>query len=146
MSLIGALVLAGLVGLLGVRSATVSGSGGGYTMSVRHAQVTRAGVAVPFHVRVTRSGGFDRPLTLSISEDMLERFDFQNWYPNPSKETTSGGMVLYEFEAPPGNVFELDLDARTAPDQNGSTSVYRTMLVIDGQPMIDLSFRLSVAP
>src|SRR5688500_548516 len=109
--LLGLVVLAGLTGFLGVRTATVTGEADGYQLTVTHAQVTRAGIAVPFHVRVTQPGGFDGPLTLAISEDLLERFDFQNFYPNPSAETGTDDYVYYEFDPPPGDVFELNLDA-----------------------------------
>lgn len=40
-------VLAGLTGLLGIRSSTASARGGGSLLEVEHAQVTRAGIAVP---------------------------------------------------------------------------------------------------
>ena len=89
-------VLAGLVGLLGIRSATATASGDGYLLTVRHAQVTRAGLAVPMHVRVTHPGGFSGPITIAISSQLLERFDFQNFYPNPSKETASANFLFYE--------------------------------------------------
>jgi hypothetical protein len=139
-------VAAGLSGFLGIRSATVTGESDGYRLAVTHAQVTRAGIAVPFHVRVTHTGGFDGPLTLAISEGLLERFDFQNFYPNPSAETGTPGYVYYEFDPPPGDVFELNLDARTAPDQNGSTTVYRTALIVGGDEVTDVSFRVWVVP
>ena len=140
------IVAAGLSGFLGIRSATVTAGGSGYELEVTHAQVTRAGIAVPFHARVTHPGGFDGPLTLAISEGLLERFDFQNFYPNPAKETASGEYVYYEFDPPPGDVFELNLDARTAPDQNGSTTVYRTALIVDDAPVAEVSFRVWVVP
>jgi hypothetical protein len=54
--------------------------------------------------------------------------------------------VYYEFDPPPGDVFELNLDARTAPDQNGSTTVYRTALILKDRPVTDVSFRLWVMP
>ena len=144
--LLGLIVAAGFSGLLGIRSATVAADRDGYQLSVTHAQVTRAGIAVPFHVRVRSDDGFDGPLTLAISQGLLERFDFQNFYPNPSAETASADYVYYEFDPPPGDVFELNLDARTAPDQNGSTTVYRTALIVDGALVTDVSFRVWVVP
>jgi hypothetical protein len=124
----------------------VTGEADGYRLTVTHAQVTRAGIAVPFHVRVTHAGGFDGPLTLAISEGLLERFDFQNFYPNPAAETADADFVYYEFDPPPGDVFELNLDARTSPDQNGSTTVYETALLLDDRPVTDVSFRVWVVP
>ena len=50
---LGALVIfvaAGLVGLLGVQSATVDGSDGPVSASVRFGRVGRGGVAVPFAI------------------------------------------------------------------------------------------------
>ena len=139
-------VLAGLVGLLGIRSATSSATGGGYLLSVTHAQVTRAGIAAPLHIRVQRPGGFDGPIRLELSESLLERFDFQNFYPNPSAETATGRYLLYEFDPPPGDRFRLSLDARTAPDQNGSAGRYVVRLLDGSTPVARVTFRMVVVP
>ena len=88
------LVVAGLAGAMGVTSTTVTAEGGGSTLAVTHARVTRAGVAVPLHVSVRRPGGFDGPIRLAVSAALLERFDFQNFYPNPAKETASSGAAV----------------------------------------------------
>ena len=144
---LGLVVGLALTGLLGVRSATVvERTADGYELRVRHPQVTRAGVAVPFHVTVVHRGGFEGPVTLSVSAALFERFDFQNFYPNPSSETATGDRLVYEFDPPPGDTFRLSLDARTAPDQNGSTAVYRVALLLDGRPAAEASFRLWVVP
>lgn len=143
---LGLVLLLGLSGLLGIRSSTASASADGYTLVVRHAQVTRAGIAAPFHVTVRHAGGFDGPVTLAISSAFLERFDFQNFYPNPATETATGGRLIYEFDPPPGELFRLSLDARTSPDQNGSTSVYRTALLVDDRQVVQVAFRMWVVP
>lgn len=147
LSLIGLVLLLGLAGFLGIRSSTVTArSADGYELSVTHAQVTRAGIAVPFHVTVRHQGGFDEPVTLSISSSLLERFDFQNLYPNPATETATGSRLVYEFDPPPGEVFRLNLDARTAPDQNGSVETYRAALLVDGRQVAQVEFRMWVVP
>ena len=51
---------AGLLGLLGVRTSTVSDSADGWTVTVERAAVARAGLDVPFNVTVRHDGGFDR--------------------------------------------------------------------------------------
>ncbi|MGH8894057.1 MAG: hypothetical protein ACRDWY_12255 [Actinomycetes bacterium] len=141
------IVLAGLTGVLGVRSATTTSQAGPYTLSVRHAQVVRAGIAAPFHVRVESEDGFTGPVRLAVSAELFERFDFQNFYPNPSLETSTDEFVYYEFDPPPGNTFQLNLDARTAPDQNGSTAVYRVRLLDSSdRQLVTVSFRMWVAP
>jgi len=139
-------VLAGLAGLLGVRSATETSTGVGSTLRVTHAQVTRAGVAVPFHVRVDRPGGFPGPVQVAVSAELLERFDFQNFYPNPSKETSDGRFLVYEFDPPDGDRFEVSLDARTAPDQNGSWGRYEVRLMEGSAVAARVRFRMVVVP
>lgn len=141
-----AVVLAGLAGLFGIRSSTATTTGHGYTLAVQHAVVTRAGIAVPLHVQVRHPGGYRAPVTLAVSESLLERFDFQNFYPNPAKETASGTFVYYQFDPPPGAVFALDLDARTAPDQNGSVGRYEVRLMDGSAVLAGVSFRMWVAP
>lgn len=142
-----AVVLLGASGLLGVRSSTSTvESPDGWSLQVEHPQVTRAGVAAPLHVTVRRAGGFDGPVTLSVSSALLERFDFQNFYPNPAAETATGADLLYEFDPPPGDTLLLSLDARTAPDQNGSTEVYRVALLVEGRAVAQVRFRMWVVP
>ena len=147
LGLVALAVVAGLTGLLGIRSSTASARGGGSLLEVQHAQVTRAGIAAPLHVRVARPGGFPGPVRIAISADLMERFDFQNFYPNPSKETSDGRFLTYEFDPPPGERFEVSLDARTAPDQNGSWGTYAVRLLgPDDVVTASVSFRMVVVP
>lgn len=140
------LVLAGLAGLLGIRSATETSIGDGSVLRVSHAQVTRAGVAVPFHIEVDRPGGFDGAIRLAVSAELLERFDFQNFYPNPSKETSDGRFLVYEFDPPSRDKFRVSLDARTAPDQNGSWGRYQVRLMDGTAVAARVRFRMLVVP
>lgn len=65
--------------------------------------MTRAGNALPFHVRVEREDGISGSITLPISRELFEHFDFQNFYRNPANETGSEDFVFYEFDPPPGD-------------------------------------------
>lgn len=147
LAVIGLVLLLGLSGFLGIRSSTVAArSPDGWSLRVKHAQVTRAGIAVPFHVTVRHAGGFSGPVTLALSSSLTERFDFQNFYPNPAKETATGSRLLYEFDPPPGDTLRINLDARTSPDQNGSTEVYRSAVLVDGRVVTSVRFRMWVVP
>ena len=140
-------VLAGLTGMLGIRSSTATARGGGSVLEVEHAQVTRAGIAVPLHVQVVHPGGFAGAVRLAISADLMERFDFQNFYPNPSKETSDGRFLTYEFDPPTGDRFTVNLDARTSPDQNGSWETYEVRLLdADDAVVAAVRFRMVVVP
>jgi hypothetical protein len=139
-------VLAGLLGYFGPRSSAVSASGGGYRLDVRYAQVTRSGLVAPLRVRVGHPAGFDGPITLAFSKDIFDRFDFQNWYPNPSAETAGPLRLEYEFDPPPGDVFELTLDVRVGPTQPPSAHRYWVAVVSDDIEVARVNFRMVVMP
>lgn len=143
------LVAAALLGALGPRAATTTASADGYELTVRHGQVTRPSIPVPLEITVERAGGFDGPVTLSISKGLVDRLDFNNWYPNPDGESTNGpDRVEYEFTPPGGDVLHVLLDARTAPGQLPSAGRY-TVAVVDsdtGEMLVETDFRMAVLP
>ncbi|HEY9350188.1 MAG TPA: hypothetical protein VIP75_05805 [Acidothermales bacterium] len=139
-------VLTGLVGVLGPRASDVSASGGGYELNVRYAQITRSGLVAPLRVLVQRPGGFDGPITLAFSKDIFDRFDFQNWYPNPSAETAGPQRLEYEFDPPLGEAFELTLDVRVGPTQPPSAHRYWVAVIEDDLPVARVDFRMVVMP
>jgi hypothetical protein len=140
------LVVAGLLSWLGVRSATVTATRGGHTLTVTYPQVTRAGVATPFEVLIERPGGFDQAVTLGLPRQLVARFDFQNWYPNPRAETGGPGYVYLTFDPPPGDVFAVSADVRTSADQNGSIARHRVAVIYENRPAVEVSFRMVVVP
>nr|MDT0666122.1 hypothetical protein [Micromonospora sp. DSM 115978] len=62
-----AVVLAGALGLLGVRSATATASDDGYVLVVTYPQIARAGLDVPWRVEVRHDGGFEDEVTLRVT-------------------------------------------------------------------------------
>jgi hypothetical protein len=139
-------VAAALAGLLGPRESTTVVTSADTRLTVHHTQVTRPGIAAPFEVVVHRVGGFERPIELAISSDLFDRLDFQSWYPSPSAETADDDMVVYEFDPPDGETFELALDARAQPKQGPSTRRYSVVLLDDGVPELTARFRMWVMP
>lgn len=147
LAVIWALVLTGASGMLGVRSGVVEDRVGEHVLRVEYARVSRAGAPTPLRVRVESGEGFaGGPITLTVSRNFFERLDFQNYYPNPTAETSGRADVYLEFDPPPGKVFVLSLDARTAPDQNGSTERVRVGLVLEGVRVAGVAFRTVVLP
>jgi len=78
LALLAVVVLAGLVGVFGVRSREVSAqstSGRVRRSMSRYAQSARAGLDVPFEIQVHRRGGFDHDVILLVSSDYLDLFN-----------------------------------------------------------------------
>jgi hypothetical protein len=111
-------VLLGAAGLFGVRSRTVSASGGGYDLSLTYPRVARAGLDVPWHVTLRHEGGFQgqRAITLAVTARYFDIYETQGFHPEPDTETRDGEFLYLSFTPPPaGDVFELDFDTYVQP-------------------------------
>ena len=138
-------VALGVSGLLGVRSRSVAAAGGGYDLRVTYPQVTRAGLAVDFVIRVSHPGGFDEPITIVQDARYFDLFDENAMHPSPDKETADGDQVTLEFEPPDGEVFTMRLDTRTGPNvQSGRRG--STALLVDDETVTDVGYRTWVLP
>lgn len=121
------LVLLGLSGLLGVRARTVRHGSSDLAVELTYPQVARPALAVPFHLVITRPGGFDEPVEVRIRRTWLESFDENGTIPEPDAATTEGDDVVWTFDPPPGTVFTVSLDTRVEPGvqwrRRGTTTV-----------------------
>jgi hypothetical protein len=126
--LLAAFIVAGAVGIMGVRSRSVSATGtDGTTVTLTYASVTRPGLATPWEVVIERPGGFDGPLTLRTSTAYLAAFDENGLAPDPSASTTDDDETVWEFEPPEGDTMVVWFDARWEPAvqwrRTGTTAV-----------------------
>ena len=138
-------VLAGLLGLLGVRTGTARSEIAGWSVAVEHAAVARSGLDVPWQVTVTHPGGFGDELTLAVTGDYFEIFESQGFDPEPADETRDGGTLYLTFQAPPGDTFVLAYDAYVQPSaqlgRDGSVAV-----LVDGERVAATDFRTRLLP
>jgi hypothetical protein len=124
-------VLAGLVGLAGVRSTTSTHTELGWTLTLEHASIARAGLDVPWEVRVRRQGGFDGPVTLAVTGEYLDIFETQAFHPEPAASRRDAQLLYLEFDPPPaGEELVVAYDAYIQPaSQLGAEG---SVSVIDG--------------
>lgn len=136
---------AGLLGLLGVRASTATVEAGGYEVEVEHASIARAGLDVPWRVKVTREGGFDKELELAVTGRYFDIFETQGFSPTPSKETRDGDIWYLTFDTPDTDTFVLSYDAYIQPSSQqgaaGSLSV-----VESGVLVVTVPFRTRLLP
>jgi hypothetical protein len=138
-------VLAGLTGLLGVRTATVSADSDGWTLALLHATTARAGLDVPWQVTVTHEGGFGKDVTLAVTGDYFDIFETQGFNPDPSDATRDGDTLYLTFAAPPGDTFVVAYDAYIQPasqvGRDGTLSV-----LDDGDRVATVDFDTTLLP
>jgi hypothetical protein len=146
-AIMGAAVVGALtdVDTFGVDSRRARASGGGYELEVHYATRSRGGLATPFAVTVERDGGFDGPLTIGVHAHYLAMWDENGLYPSPSGESMSGDWVLWEFDAPEGEVFRFVYDARIEPAvQSGRSG--RVAVFEGDRPVVEVDLRTQVLP
>lgn len=136
----------GALGLLGVRTASTSASAQGYELEVRYASVSRPGLATPWSVIVSHEGGFDSPIKLATTAKYFDLFDENGLDPEPTSSTTSGDLLVWEFDPPEGNVLEVAFDARIEPAVQLKSQKARTVLIIDEQRVTQAVYRTLVLP
>jgi hypothetical protein len=141
----GLIVLLGVGNVLGPRTGTAMVSDDGIELAVTYARVTRSGLATPWTVRVRSSAGFSRPITLTTSATYFERFDFNQWYPEPASTTRRGDLLVLTFEPPEGEVLRVDFDGRASPTF-GLGSAATTALETQGMPPLSVEYRTVVMP
>lgn len=139
-------LLAGVTGLLGVRSTTSSASAGGYELSVRHAAVARAGLDVPWEVTVERAGGFDEQLLLAVTGDYFDIYETQGFLPEPARTTRDADTLYLTFDAPEGEIFHLSYDAYIQPSSQQGRDGSVSVLVTGGQPAVTVDFDTRLLP
>ena len=67
-------------------SATSEGAADGWTLSLEHAAVARAGLDVPFTATVTHDGGFEKTITLAVTGDYFDIYETQGFNPEPQQD------------------------------------------------------------
>ena len=112
---IGLGVLLGVANLVGVRSAEERTSADGLTFAVTYAKVTRSGLETPWKVEVRSPLGFEGPVTITTTAEYFERFDFNQWYPEPSGTVLRDELLVLTFDRPQGDVLLVRFDGRASP-------------------------------
>lgn len=144
-AVIGLGVLLGVANLMGVRLAEERTSADGLTFAVTYAKVTRSGLETPWKVEVRSPLGFEGPVTITTTAEYFERFDFNQWYPEPSGTVLRDELLVLTFDRPQGDLLLVRFDGRASPTF-GLGSPATTALDTDGLPRLSVSYRTWVMP
>lgn len=139
-------VAVGATGWLGVHAGTASASANGYDLTVTYPHVARAGLDIPWNLRLVHAGGFQGDITVAISKDYYDIFEFQGMHPEPSDETADAHFVYLTFSPPKqGDVFTTALDTYVQPgSQIGRKAV--TEVLIDNTVVARVNYRTWLVP
>jgi hypothetical protein len=140
-------LILGLAGVFGVKSATVSDSGGGYDLKVTYAKSARPGLGVPWSVEVRHAGGFDDNVVVSTTAKYFDLMDENGFDPDPESSWSSGDDIVWEFKQPVGDTLTIGFDGRIGPAvQSLWPPEATTSVLVDGKPVVSVSYRTRVWP
>lgn len=145
---VSAIVASAAFGLLGVRTATAVATSDGYTIEVTFARITRAGLATPFAVQVSRVDGSPLPgqVTIAVDSTYLMMFDDNGMDPIPSESFNSATTTWMSFDVPDDETsLRLELDARLEPAVQWGETATATVWIGD-RPVVAAEFTTLVIP
>jgi hypothetical protein len=131
--------------MFGSKTEGVTATGGGYTLSVVYARVTRPGLPVRWEYTIRHPGGFQGKIDVATTFEYLNLFDVTNIQPSPSEETANRDVIVWSFDPPPGDVFSVTFDAATEVGVHVLPRATASVLV-DGRPAVQVRFRTVVVP
>jgi hypothetical protein len=138
-------LIAALLGYLGMKKGTVSAAGGGYQLQLVYPRIARAGLDVPWELTITHPGGFDGPVVVEVTGAYFDIFESQGTTPEPTDETTDGDWDRMTFAKPVGDTLTVDLDIYVQPaSQIGRSGTAR--VVDHGAPAASLDFHTWLLP
>lgn len=144
--LIAVFLVAGLVGILGVHTATTTASRNGYQLTVQYPQTGRAGLDIVWNVEVRHPGGFGKQLTIRITSDYADILEQQGISPEPASETQDAQWDYLTFTAPAGDTFDLDFDAYIQPASQQGRRAEIAVLDPHRRPLVSVNYRTRLFP
>lgn len=152
-AVVATVVVLAITGVTGVTTATATESSDQIEVAVRHASVTRPGLATPFSVTVEPADGEPLPTTLEIGvpTEFLAMFDENGLHPTPDSESSDGIYRTWTFEMPASTRrFTVEYDARLQPNthRGGEAVAIVGGSLADGAELtpVLVSFDMSVLP
>jgi hypothetical protein len=144
-----AFLVAAALNVFGVKSATVAAEGGGYSLEVTFAEVSRPGLATPWSVEVRTDDGRPLPeqITLTTTSSYLEMFDENGFDPDPDSSTTDAERSIWTFTTEPGSdVLVVSYDFRLEPGIQPAGSATTELLDEEGEVLVAVDYETRVMP
>jgi hypothetical protein len=140
------LVLAGMLRLFGVWSATQGASTAGWNLELKYARVTRPGLTTPWRLTIHHEGGFLDKVDVEVDRSYIETFKIDQIHPDPSESTATPDSLLWTFDAPPGDTLTISLIAHIDPSADWGRRRGSAAVIVDNQPVVGMNFTTFVMP
>jgi hypothetical protein len=109
------LLALGVAGAFDTSEDEVSASAGSVDLEVSYPDRVRAGLESTLGITVADPAGFSGPIELAVGREWMEMFDLGAIVPAPDSETGNPERLLWTFEPPPGDRFEVSVSLTLRP-------------------------------
>jgi hypothetical protein len=140
-------VVGAVLGFAGLRLGTVAAQDGNLDVSIRYAEISRAGLATPFTVDIATRDGSPLPdrVQVAVTSDYLAMFDENGLDPEPVTTDADADTTFMTFEPTRGHSsLSIDFDARLQTDIHRGRDA--SVTVRAGNDRTTIEFRTRVAP
>jgi hypothetical protein len=145
LAFLAAFVGLGAFGLFGIKTSTLSASGGGYEMTLQYPSHDRPGQPIRWILSVRRPLGFIGPVNVAITQTWFDLLDLNDIEPQPSGTRSQGPFVVWTFDPPAGDVLRVSIDALIQLNTHFGSEA--TVAVLEGgRPVVSVRYRTWVAP
>ena len=141
-----AFLVLGALNFFGMRTAKVQRSGGGYQMEVSYPRTGRPGIGAPVQIQLQHQGGFQGPVTISMSSDYLDILDVRTIVPEPNQVTTSDKDVIWQFNQPPGDTLVVSISSEFEPDEHPGRHPATIAVIDNGNPAVQANLTTWESP
>lgn len=143
-----AVLVAGLLHLLGPREAVVSAANDRLDVALRYDRLNRPGLAATWALEVTSADGEPLPAEVEVrtSSSYLDAFDQNGLDPRPVDETADADEAIWTFRTAPGATsLTVTYDARVQPGWRAPIEA-TTSVTAGGDPPLRLRYRTWLVP
>jgi hypothetical protein len=141
-----AFLVLGALNFFGVRMAEVQAQKDPYQLQVSYPKTGRPGIGAPLQIQLQRQGGFDDPVTITMSSDYVDVLDVRSVDPQPSQTTSTDKALVWEFDPPPGDTLSVSLNAEFEPSEHPGRHHGTVSVLENGKPAVQVQFTTWEAP
>jgi len=143
---IAVLLILGALNFFGGRTSKATASGNGYQLEVSYPRTGRPGIGAPMQIQIQKQGGFQGPVTVSMSSDYLDILNVRNLIPDAQQSTSSDKAVTWQFNQPPGDTLVITISAEFDTDEHPGTHKGAVTVIDNGKSAVSTHFTTWEAP
>jgi hypothetical protein len=141
-----AFLVLGALNFFGVRMAEGQAQKDPYQLQVSYPKTGRPGIGAPLQIQVQRQGGFEGPVTITMSRDYLDILDVRSIDPEPSQSTSTDKELVWQFDPPQGDTVTVSLNAEFEPSEHPGRHHGAISVLEQDKPAVQVQFTTWEAP